>query len=136
MPSHDPAKAAKDVLKAAWTANHPEWDAVLHVDDDYTPIEGKPLLLVADDGGPRVVGDSWTLRKTPRRITLRLTAFALGRTEARTVVDAAADDLMTNRPSEIARIEDVSDPLVTRDRRTGAFLASITMPVIVKPVSA
>jgi hypothetical protein len=106
------------------------------VDDDYKPAAGKPTLLVSDDGGPRVVGDAWSLGQTPRRITLRLTAYAVGRDEARQVVDSAVDDILANRPAVLSRIEDVSGPLITRDRGTGAFLASITMPVIVKPVSA
>lgn len=134
MPSPDPAKAIKTALAADWAANHPAWTPTLHVDDDFMPATGAPALLVADDGGPRIIGDSWLVRKTPRRPVIRLTAFATGRDEARTVVDAAADYVIAHKPG-ISRIEDVSDPLETRDRATGAFLASITMPVIVRPTS-
>lgn len=130
--SPDPAKASKTVLASEWAAAHPTWTATLHVDDDYMPTVGNPTLLVADDGGPRVVGDSWSVGLTPRRPTLRLTAFAVGRDEALTVVNAAAEDLLANRPAVIARFEDVSHPLVARDRATGAFLASVTVPCIVR----
>jgi len=132
VPSPDPAKAIKEALATEWTTAHPTWTATFHVNADYTPTAGSPTLLVADDGGPRVVGDSWTVGKTPRRPLIRLTAFAKGRDEAIDVVDAAVDYILANRPVEISRFEDVSTPLVTRDRATGAFLASITVPVIVR----
>lgn len=133
MPQLDPAALAKDGLAARWADGHPDWTATLHVDDDFQPTPGQPVLLVADDGGTGVHGGAWLVRKDMLRITLRLTAFAAGRSEARAVVDAAADDLVGNRPAGITRIENVSAVLETRDRETGAFLASITMPVIVRP---
>lgn len=135
MPAPDPAKDCKDAIAAAWVIEHPLWTATLHVDDDYVPTEGSPVLLVADDGGPRIINGAWLVRMVPRRPTLRFTAFAVGRTEARTCVVAAVDSIAANRPASITRIEDISDPLVARDRNTGAFLASITMPVIVRPSS-
>ena len=67
------------------------------------------------------------------RITLRLTAFAPGRTESRAILDAAIDQLRATRPAELARIENFPAVLDTRDRETGAYLASITMPCLVKP---
>lgn len=134
MPSPDPAKAIKNAVAGHWSTTHPTWTATLHVDDDYKPTPGHPVLLVADDGGPRIRGDSWTVRQLPRRPLIRYTAFATGRDEALGCVDDAVDHILTNRPAGIARIEDVSTPLLTRDRATGAFLASITMPVIVRPL--
>jgi hypothetical protein len=128
--SPDTAKAIKTALAADWATAHPTWGVTLHVDDDYKPTAGHPMLLVAADGGPRIVGDSWALR-TPRRPAIRLTAFAVGRDEALQVVDTATDFVVVNKPG-IARIEDVPNPLLTRDRATGAFLASITVPVIVR----
>lgn len=132
MPSPDPAKAIKTALATEWTTAHPTWTATLHVDDDYLPAVGNPTLLVADDGGPRIVGDSWTVGKTPRKPVIRLTAFAVGRDEALECVDAAVDHILAHRPAAISRFEDVTGPLVTRDRKTGALLASITVPVIVR----
>lgn len=132
MPSQDPAKAIKTALATEWTTAHPTWSAATHVDDDYVPTVGSPTLLVADDGGPRVVGDSWTVGLTPVRPLIRLTAFAAGRDEALTVVDAAVDYILTHRPTVIARFENASHPLVTRDRATGAFLAWRTMPTVVR----
>ena len=127
--------AARDAVAADWETTHPTWTAVLHVDDDYQPVVGSPLLLLADDGGPAVHRGAWMVGKTAHRPLLRLTAIAAGRDEALQVVGAGADYVLANKPG-IARVEDVSRPLVTRDRKTGAILASITMPVIVKPVIA
>jgi hypothetical protein len=51
-------------------------------------------------------------------------------------LDAALDRLLAERPYEVARIENVPAVLDTRDRETGAYLASIAMPVIVRPPTA
>jgi hypothetical protein len=137
MPSPDTAQTIKNSLAAAWATTRPTWTVTLHVDDDYVPTAGKPTLLVADDGGPPVRSGAWLLRRVPRRPTIRLTAFAKGRDESRLVAAEAADWLIANHPAAgVARIEDVSDPLMTRDRATGAYLASITMPVVVRPITA
>ncbi len=127
----DYAKDVKEALAADWADTQPDWTATLEVDDDFRPAPGHPVVLVADDGGPAVVTGAWLVGKSPRRPILRLTAYANGRTEALTAVNTAADFVFANRPG-IARVEDISTPLVTRDRETGADLASITMPVIVR----
>jgi hypothetical protein len=131
MPIPDYAEAVQDALAADWAVSHPTWTATLNVDDDYQPVAGSPTLLVADDGGPALVRGAWVAPVGPRVPTLRLTAFAAGRSEARAVVVAAAAFVHANKPG-ISRIEDISSPLIARDRETGAFLASITMPVIVR----
>lgn len=123
----DYAKTIKDVLRA----EDPPFDATLQVDDDYIAVAGSPIVLVADDGGPAMVRDAWLVNQSPRRTVLRLTAFAAGRTEARATVLAAADVVAAQRPG-IARVEDVSVPLITRDKATGAWLASVTAPVVVR----
>ena len=133
MPQPDPAAAIKAAIEQVWDTDHTEWAVTLHVDDDYRPVAGSPVLLVADDGGTTVHGGAWLVRKDMLRIVIRLTALAAGRSEAREVLDAAVDDLVANRPAGI-RIENVPAALETRDRETGAFLASITMPVIVRPL--
>lgn len=127
----DPAKTVKEALAAAWAEDQPSWTATLEVADDYQPTAGSPVLLVADDGGAEVNGGAWLVRKGPLQITLRLTAFARGRTEAREVVDAGTDFVLAQKPG-IARVENVSGVLETRDRDTGAYLASITVPVTVR----
>ena len=134
MPAPDTAKAIKEALKADWSTAHPGWSATLEVSDDYKPAAGKPTVLVANDGGPAVLRGPWLVRKTPRRPLIRLTAFAVGRDEALAAVNAAADFILAHKPG-ISRVEDVSDPFTTKDRATGAALASITMPVIVRPTS-
>lgn len=127
----DYASDIHDALAADWAVSHPGWTATLHVDDTYRPVVDRPTVLVADDGGPALVSGPWLLNKSPRRTVLRLTAFAAGRSEARDTVNAASDFVVANRPG-IARIEDVSVPLLTRDRDTGAWLASVTAPVVVR----
>jgi hypothetical protein len=136
MAQHDPAKAIKTALADFFDGAQPDWTVTLEVPDNYTPVDGEPVLLVADDGGDQVNAGAWMAGKGLLRIVIRLTAFARGRTEARAVIDAAIDQLMANRPAEVARIENFPAVLDTRDRETGAYLASITMPVVVKPPAA
>ena len=124
--------AIKDALATQWTTAHPTWSATLMVAANYNPTVGSPTLLVADDGGPRVVGDAWSVGLTPTRPLIRLTAYAKGREEALECVDAAVDHILANRPSEIARFENASHPVVTRDRATGAFLAYRSLPAVVR----
>lgn len=136
MPSPDPARAIRDGLASWWSLkSYPADNLTLHVDDDFQPAANAPALLIADDGDatPQNLRQAWLLRKLPRRITIRITAFAVGRTQARELVDEAVDEIVANKPAQIARIEDVPAPLVTRDRDTGAWLASVTVPVTVKP---
>ena len=138
----DIAKAVKDGLVTVWDPEdgsdpHPEWHPTLHVDDDFRPTVSNVALLVADDGGPTLLRGPWMNFHGigARRPLLRLTAFAKGREEARTVVQTAVDWVRSNHTSAgIARIEDVPDPDITRDRATGAYLASIIMPTVVRPV--
>lgn len=134
MGQPDPAKDVKDALADYFTATTTL--VTLEVPDDFMPTAGSPVLLVADDGGAAVTGGPWLAGRDLLRITLRLTAFARGRTEARATLTEAIDHLLAYRPAGIARIENVPAVLDTRDRETGAYLASITMPVVVKPLTA
>lgn len=124
----DFAETVKDALRAA----DPAFDATLFVDDDFRPAAGAPVVLVADDGGPSTAPNApWLTRYMPRRPILRLTAYAVDRPEARAAVIAAAEFVAEHKPG-IARVEDIPSPLLARDRKTGAELASIAMPVIVR----
>jgi hypothetical protein len=137
MPSPDTAKLTKDALASSWAAGMAPLvvTPTLHVDDDWRPAGNSVALLVADDGGPAILGGPWMVRLSPRRPLLRFTAFAKGRDFARvTAIDAADWVADHKKDCGIARVEDVSDPLITRDRATGAYLASVTMPVIVRPI--
>lgn len=137
MTQVDAAKAIKTAL-AEHFADIEDYTctATLEVADDYRPVAGSPVLLVADDGGTAVIGGPWLVGHDMHRITVRLTAFARGRTEARTTLEAAIEHLLTAKPAGIARIENVPAVLDTKDRETGAYLASITMPVVVRPITA
>lgn len=136
MAQLDPAKAIKIALADFFDAEHADWTATLEVDDDFHPVAGEPVLLVADDGGVAVTTGPWMAGRGLLRITIRLTAFARGRTEAREVVLAAIDFIQANRPAGISRIENVPAVLDTRDPETGAYLASIATAVVVKPPTA
>lgn len=135
MSDPDPANAIKTAYVGWLAAEYPTCSAVLEADQGYRPTDAAQQLLVADDGGGRLASTSWALRKTPLRITIRVTAFARGRTLARQIADDAADWIIAHRPAGISRIEDISALLVTKDRDTGAYLASFTMPVIVRPTT-
>ncbi len=133
MPQPDPAKAIKTALAEFFAAT--DTAVTLEVPDDHVPTAGEPLLLVADDGGTAVSPGAWMAGRGLLRTTIRLTAFARGRTEARETLAEAIDHLTGTRPAGI-RIENVPAVLDTRDRETGAYLASITMPVVVRPLTA
>lgn len=105
----------------------------LHVDDNYVPSDDAPVVLIADDGGPPMFGSAWFIN-SPRLPLLRFTAFTAGRNAAWDLVKAVAGWVNDNPGAVgITLVNDVSDPLVTRDGETGAYLASITMPTIVRP---
>lgn len=129
----DPAKSIKSAIATHWRAVHPTWTATLEVADDYQPVDGHPTLLVADDGGGMLNGGAWLVRRDLLRVDIRMTAFARGRTEARTVLTDAIDIVVTTRPTGVARVEGLPSPVESKDRATGAYLASVTMPVIVRP---
>ena len=134
MAQTDPAKDIKTALVSYFADS--DVTVTLEVADDYTPIDGQPVLLVADDGGTAVNTGAWMAGRGLHRITIRLTAFARGRTEAREVILAAIDHIQANRPAGISRIENVPAVLDTRDPETGAYLASIATAVVVKPPTA
>lgn len=136
MPQRDPAKEIKTALAEHFADEDNGWTATLEVADDYRPVAGSPVLLVADDGGAAVNSGAWLAGRGLLQITIRLTAFARGRTEAREVVLAAIDFIQANRPAGISRIENVPAVLDARDPETGAYLASIAAPVVVKPPTA
>ena len=129
----DPAKAVKDALQARWRGVHPTWKPTLEVADDYQPVAGSPTLLVADDGGGMLNGGAWLVRRDLMRIDIRMTAFAKGRSEARQVLEEAIDAVIIIKPRGISRIENLPALTEGKDRATGAYLASITMPVLVRP---
>ena len=135
MAHGDPAKDLKTALAEAWADNANGATVTLEVPDDYRPVAGAPVLLIADDGGRAENGGAWLAGRDLLRIVLRMTAFARGRTEARAVLTEAIDYVLANRPAGIARIENIPAVLDTRDRDTGAYLASITMPVVVRPIT-
>ena len=138
MSDPDAAKLIKDAY-LGWLADaYPACTAVLEGEVDYDPrtTPNEQQLLVADDGGPRLLATAWAPRQTPAQPLIRVTVFARGRTVAREIADRAADWILANRPAGIARIKNVSGLLITKDRATGAYLASFTMPAMVRTVPA
>ena len=112
----DIAPSIKDWLSTRIT----DAEVRLSVPDKWTPADGA-LLIVADDGGPTM----WPMKS---QHTIRLTAYAAGRTQARAIVALAAGLLGDGRPAGVASINsDMSSILDARDRNTGAVLASVLM---------
>lgn len=123
----DVADAVKEWFAAQDIGAH----AALTVPANWNPRAGA-LLIVADDGGP-------TLLPVKSRHTIRLTAYAAGRTEARSVAALAAGKLAASRPRPqgIAHINsDVGGVLDARDKETGAYLASVLITVTARTVEA
>ncbi|TXH18707.1 MAG: hypothetical protein E6R06_26060 [Mycobacterium sp.] len=124
----DGARMIKDAY-AGWLATaYPTCKAVLEGDADYQPVPDRQQLLVADDGGQLIC-------EVLANPLIRVTAFAKDRTVARDIAAHAAGWIAENRPAGIARVKNVSALLVTKDRATGAYLASFTMPIIVRPTT-
>jgi len=124
----DGARIIKDAY-AGWLASaYPNCTAVLEGDSSYQPAADRQQLLVADDGGQLMC-------EVLANPLIRVTAFANGRTVARDIAAHAAGWIADNRPAGIARVKNVSALLVTKDRETGAYLASFTMPIIVRPTT-
>lgn len=92
--------------------------ARLNVPERWKPADGA-VLVVADDGGPVL----WPIKS---RHTIRLTAWASGRTEARAIAAKAAGLLGSGRPTGVLSVDsDMGAILDARDKNTGAFLASV-----------
>ncbi|MDD7812622.1 hypothetical protein PP713_08645 [Mycobacterium sp. CSUR Q5927] len=94
----------------------------LNVPENWKPADGA-VLVVADDGGP-------TLLPIKSQHTIRLTAHAAGRTQARAIVALAAGKLAESRPRPpgVAHIDpEMGTILDARDKATGAMLASVLM---------
>lgn len=90
----------------------------------WKPADG-PVLVVADDGGPVL----WPVKSDH---TVRLTAYAAGRTEARRIVTLAAGRLAESYPR--VRRQRMGAVLDARDKSTGAMLASVLVPVHARTV--
>jgi hypothetical protein len=96
----------------------PDADVRLSVPAKWTPADGA-LLIVADDGGPTL----WPIKS---QHTIRLTAWASGRTQARAIVSLAAGNLGDGRPPGVKHIDpEMGAVLDGRDENTGAVLASV-----------
>ncbi|SLJ19010.1 Uncharacterised protein [Mycobacteroides abscessus subsp. massiliense] len=101
----------------------------LAVPANWNPRAGA-LLIVADDGGP-------VRLPVKSRNTIRLTAYAAGRTEARRIAATAAGKLAESnpRPEGIAHVSsDIGAVLDARDKETGAYLGSAVVPVTARTV--
>lgn len=114
---------------ADWlTSRISEADVRLNVPDKWKPTD-RAVLVVADDGGPA----QWPIMSMH---TVRLTAYADGRTKARNIVRLACGLLGYGRPTGIAHIaKEMSTILDARDADTGAVLASALLTVTARTAS-
>jgi hypothetical protein len=122
-----------DIVPAivAWLSEQPEIVAGLGVNVPETwTADSDPQLVVADDGGPVIM-------PIKSQHTIRLTAWATGRTQARQIVATAAGLLVFGRPSGVGHVNrDMGGILDARDKATGAMLASVLITMHARTVSA
>lgn len=108
-----------------------EADVRLNLPAKWTPTAG-PVLVVADDGGP-------VLYPIKSDHTIRLTAWAGGRTQARRIVALAAGKLcaIRPRPTGVASVDsEMGGVIDDRDEATGSFFASVLVTVVARTVEA
>lgn len=107
----------------------PDADVRLNTPAKWTPAVGA-VLVVADDGGDTL----WPIKSDH---TIRLTAWAAGRTQARAIVALAAGKLAESnpRPPGVASFDpEMGTILDARDENTGAILASILITAVARTV--
>lgn len=103
-------------------------DVRLNVPEKWKPADGA-LLVVADDGGTTV----WPIASEH---TIRLTAYAAGRTQARALVARACGLLGDGRPAGVQSINStMGNVLDARDPNTGAMLASVLLTAYSRTVT-
>jgi len=114
----DVLPAIKDWLDSRITTA----DVRLNVPEKWTTADGA-ILVIADDGGP-------VMWPTMSRHTVRLTAYAAGRTQARSIVALAGGLLGNGRPAGVHSVDtDMGGIIDARDTNTGAVLASALITV-------
>ena len=102
-------------------------DIRLNVPEKWKPTD-KAVLVVADDGGPAM----WPIMS---QHTVRLTAYADGRTKARSIVRKACGLLGNGRPVGVHHVaREMGTILDARDQDTGAVLASVLLNVTARTV--
>ena len=102
-------------------------DVRLNVPEKWKPTD-TAVLVVADDGGPAM----WPIMS---QHTVRLTAYANGRTTARSIVRKACGLLGYGRPAGVHHVaREMSTILDARDPDTGAVLASVLLTVTARTV--
>jgi hypothetical protein len=100
---------------------------VRDVPDKWTPADG-PVVLVADDGGPL----NWPVMS---KNTVRVTVFAEGKDNARAIALRCLGHLHDTRIAGIASTSrSGTTVLEARDPKTGADMASFTVPTTVRTV--
>jgi hypothetical protein len=99
---------------------------VRDVPDLWKPADG-PVVLVADDGGPL----KWPIMS---RIVIRVTVFANGKDTARLLAGRCIGHLQENRISGLVVFRSGTSILEARDPKTGADMASFTVPTTVRTV--
>lgn len=103
-------------------------DVRLNVPEKWKPTN-TAVLVVSDDGGPAM----WPIMS---QHTVRLTAYADGRTKARSIVRLAAGLLGYGRPAGVIHISrEMGTILDARDKDTGAVLASVLLTALARTVS-
>ncbi len=114
----DGAQLVKDWLKNRAAADHPTLRVVLEVPDGWK-LGAAPVLVVADDSGPR---NLWPVATSPQ---IRVTSWTSGRD--RTYAHWAMAQLLGQVIPGVACVLPGTGVLDARDTKTRADLASFTV---------
>lgn len=124
----EPVDAVKASLTALWAGADPLPRIALHKwPQGWSPADGHPLILIADDGGPML----WPVKSEH---TIRITVGADDIQVARRIARKCIGHILANLPEGLAHIrrEDVNALIETQHTATGADIASGTVDVVIR----
>ena len=126
----DAARTVADWLKTELAAAFPTLTIGLELPSSWSKTS-PPALVVFDDAGPIRAGE-WPVATRP---LLRVTVWAGGRSEARTVAGRALGLLLCKPVPGVARVKPATQLLDTRDSNTGGYVASFTVNTTARTVA-
>lgn len=113
-------------IRAALDGRVPGAEVRLDLPKGWT-IDAAPVVVIADDGG----AVTWPVKS---RHSIRLTAWAATRTEARRLAARAAGELHAARIRGVVVPGESNSVIEARDNGTGARLASTLVPIHARTV--
>ena len=126
----DVARSVKDYLKGEMATAFPTLTTGLELSPSWTKSSA-PALVVFDDGGP-VRAAEWPVATRP---LLRVTVWAAGRSEARSIAARALGSLLCKPVPGVSRIKPATMLLDTRDSNNGGYVATFTVNATARTVA-